>query len=60
MSSVMSSFRRSSTDHFEPDETLDPQTVAGLIDVELRAVAERGLETAELARVHGQLTGKPF
>ena len=24
MSSVMSSFRRSSTDHFEPDETLDP------------------------------------
>lgn len=32
-------------------------TVAGLIDVELQAVAEHGLETAELARVHGQLAG---
>ena len=32
-------------------------TVAGLIDVELRAVAEHGLEPAELDRVHGQLAG---
>ena len=32
-------------------------TVSGLIDVELRRVAEHGLETAELARVHGQLAG---
>jgi predicted Zn-dependent peptidase len=32
-------------------------TVAGLIDAELRTVAADGLETAELARVHGQLAG---
>ncbi|SDP41712.1 Predicted Zn-dependent peptidase [Nakamurella panacisegetis] len=32
-------------------------TVSKLIGLELAAVAERGLETAELARVHGQLAG---
>jgi predicted Zn-dependent peptidase len=32
-------------------------TVAHLIDLELAQVAENGLATAELARVHGQLTG---
>ena len=32
-------------------------TVAGLIAVELAAVAEHGLERQELARVHGQLAG---
>lgn len=32
-------------------------TVAKLIGLELAAVAERGLETAELSRVHGQLAG---
>jgi len=32
-------------------------TVAKLIGIELDAVAQRGLEQAELARVHGQLAG---
>ena len=32
-------------------------TVSKLIGLELAAVAERGLETSELARVHGQLAG---